>query len=118
MTAPWFISVIARTSSSTIEDPHLRRRPESPVDRPDRQEPDDVAEPPGDAAPVRHADSGPGSAQVWRGSGSRAIRDKSSKKGPLRFLASGLSSGAEGDRTLNLRIANATLSQLSYRPSG
>jgi hypothetical protein len=26
-------------------------------------------------------------------------------------------SGAEGDRTLNLRIANAMLSQLSYRPS-
>jgi hypothetical protein len=25
--------------------------------------------------------------------------------------------GAEGDRTLNLRIANAALSQLSYRPS-
>ena len=25
-------------------------------------------------------------------------------------------SGAEGDRTLNLRIANAALSQLSYRP--
>ena len=24
--------------------------------------------------------------------------------------------GAEGDRTLNLRIANAALSQLSYRP--
>ena len=24
--------------------------------------------------------------------------------------------GAEGDRTLDLRIANATLSQLSYRP--
>ena len=26
--------------------------------------------------------------------------------------------GAEGDRTLDLRIANATLSQLSYRPRG
>jgi hypothetical protein len=26
--------------------------------------------------------------------------------------------GAEGDRTLDLRIANATLSQLSYRPTG
>ena len=26
-------------------------------------------------------------------------------------------SGAEGDRTLDLRIANATLSQLSYRPT-
>lgn len=26
--------------------------------------------------------------------------------------------GAEGDRTLNLRIANATLSQLSYGPKG
>ena len=26
-------------------------------------------------------------------------------------------SGAEGDRTLNLSIANAALSQLSYRPS-
>ena len=26
-------------------------------------------------------------------------------------------SGAEGDRTLNLRIANAALSQLSYRPN-
>lgn len=26
--------------------------------------------------------------------------------------------GAEGDRTLNLRIANATLSQLSYGPNG
>ena len=25
--------------------------------------------------------------------------------------------GAEGDRTLNLRIANAALSQLSYRPN-
>ena len=29
----------------------------------------------------------------------------------------GLSGGAEGDRTLDLRIANATLSQLSYRPT-
>ena len=28
-----------------------------------------------------------------------------------------LSGGAEGDRTLDLRIANATLSQLSYRPT-
>lgn len=27
-----------------------------------------------------------------------------------------LPSGAEGDRTLNLSIANAALSQLSYRP--
>jgi hypothetical protein len=27
------------------------------------------------------------------------------------------SGGAEGDRTLDLRIANATLSQLSYRPT-
>jgi hypothetical protein len=27
-----------------------------------------------------------------------------------------LCNGAEGDRTLNLRIANAALSQLSYRP--
>ena len=28
----------------------------------------------------------------------------------------GMNGGAEGDRTLDLRIANATLSQLSYRP--
>jgi hypothetical protein len=28
-----------------------------------------------------------------------------------------VANGAEGDRTLNLRIANAALSQLSYRPS-
>src|SRR5437764_3569182 len=28
-----------------------------------------------------------------------------------------LNAGAEGDRTLDLRIANATLSQLSYRPT-
>ncbi len=28
-----------------------------------------------------------------------------------------LGGGAEGDRTLDLRIANATLSQLSYRPT-
>ena len=28
-----------------------------------------------------------------------------------------LNGGAEGDRTLDLRIANATLSQLSYRPT-
>ena len=29
----------------------------------------------------------------------------------------GVENGAEGDRTLDLRIANATLSQLSYRPT-
>jgi hypothetical protein len=29
----------------------------------------------------------------------------------------GKNGGAEGDRTLDLRIANATLSQLSYRPT-
>jgi hypothetical protein len=29
----------------------------------------------------------------------------------------GIYGGAEGDRTLDLRIANATLSQLSYRPT-
>ena len=29
----------------------------------------------------------------------------------------GMIGGAEGDRTLDLRIANATLSQLSYRPT-
>ena len=29
-----------------------------------------------------------------------------------------MKSGAEGDRTLDLCIANAALSQLSYRPSG
>ena len=45
------------------------------------------------------------------------IWHKCNEKGHLRFFASGLSSGAEGDRTLNLRIANATLSQLSYRPA-
>ena len=39
----------------------------------------------------------------------------------LRHRPAGLpevvSGGAEGDRTLDLRIANATLSQLSYRPT-
>ena len=33
------------------------------------------------------------------------------------FRPGGGSGGAEGDRTLDLRIANATLSQLSYRPT-
>jgi hypothetical protein len=32
-------------------------------------------------------------------------------------VAEGINGGAEGDRTLDLRIANATLSQLSYRPT-
>jgi hypothetical protein len=37
--------------------------------------------------------------------------------GAKNYLSvNGLSGGAEGDRTLDLRIANATLSQLSYRP--
>src|ERR1700683_1293630 len=34
----------------------------------------------------------------------------------LGLWRNGLRCGAEGDRTLDLRIANATLSQLSYRP--
>jgi hypothetical protein len=33
------------------------------------------------------------------------------------FRRSKTLNGAEGDRTLNLRIANAALSQLSYRPN-
>jgi hypothetical protein len=37
------------------------------------------------------------------------------KKGLASFLTQALS-GAEGDRTPNLRIANAALSQLSYGP--
>ena len=32
------------------------------------------------------------------------------------FQVTRITGGAEGDRTLDLRIANATLSQLSYRP--
>ena len=32
------------------------------------------------------------------------------------FAEQRLANGAEGDRTLNLSIANAALSQLSYRP--
>src|SRR5271157_453372 len=35
---------------------------------------------------------------------------------PQVTAAQPLQSGAEGDRTLNLSIANAALSQLSYRP--
>jgi hypothetical protein len=35
----------------------------------------------------------------------------------IRNRQSKTQSGAEGDRTLNLRIANAALSQLSYRPN-
>ena len=35
----------------------------------------------------------------------------------IRFRPEGVNGGAEGDRTLDLRIANATLSQLSYRPT-
>jgi hypothetical protein len=34
----------------------------------------------------------------------------------LLFIQENSGCGAEGDRTLDLRIANATLSQLSYRP--
>src|SRR6185312_9778957 len=37
--------------------------------------------------------------------------------GVLGEVAGGVVGGAEGDRTLDLRIANATLSQLSYRPT-
>jgi hypothetical protein len=33
------------------------------------------------------------------------------------YVDGGWRTGAEGDRTLDLRIANATLSQLSYRPT-
>src|SRR5690606_25730885 len=36
--------------------------------------------------------------------------------GPLLLIFRFRIGGAEGDRTLDLRIANATLSQLSYRP--
>jgi hypothetical protein len=36
---------------------------------------------------------------------------------PGVLLRVGTGGGAEGDRTLDLRIANATLSQLSYRPT-
>jgi hypothetical protein len=35
----------------------------------------------------------------------------------ISYLKSEVYGGAEGDRTLDLRIANATLSQLSYRPT-
>ena len=35
---------------------------------------------------------------------------------PVTAGYSGMSGGAEGDRTPDLRIANATLSQLSYGP--
>jgi hypothetical protein len=40
--------------------------------------------------------------------------DAKSQPRPVGFCNRG---GAEEDRTLDLRIANATLSQLSYRPS-
>src|SRR6185437_15503812 len=39
------------------------------------------------------------------------IRYRGARNGPR------VNGGAEGDRTLDLRIANATLSQLSYRPT-
>ncbi len=37
-------------------------------------------------------------------------------KRPPRLLGTGVGGGAEGIRTPDLRIANATLSQLSYSP--
>ena len=47
----------------------------------------------------------------------RATRkqNKRVRRAAAAFACSG--NGAEGDRTLDLRIANATLSQLSYRPT-
>src|SRR3569623_912656 len=48
-------------------------------------------------------------------------RSESKNKKPRWLIAPGLLSGSDGgaeeDRTPDLRIANATLSQLSYRPS-
>jgi hypothetical protein len=49
----------------------------------------------------------------------RRLRTHHTLTGASTWLVVSLShwiGGAEGDRTLDLRIANATLSQLSYRP--
>ena len=63
----------------------------------------------------RTAASGPGYCgslyRRHRAARHAAVRDQK------RFPGLGRTNGAEGDRTLNLRIANAALSQLSYRPS-
>ena len=51
-------------------------------------------------------------------SGRKELGEGIGSVGGLQSATGGVSwsSGAEGDRTLNLRIANAALSQLSYRP--
>ena len=46
----------------------------------------------------------------------RGARVRRDKKGPDE-IRPGVDGGDEGDRTLDLRIANATLSQLSYVPT-
>ena len=55
----------------------------------------------------QRAEKCPNPRQHW------GLRAKKNQPRTVGFLNSG---GAEGDRTLDLRIANATLSQLSYRP--
>ena len=50
------------------------------------------------------------------GQKSRAKRKGPKEKGPEMIRALLQDGGAEEDRTPDLRIANATLSQLSYRP--
>jgi hypothetical protein len=77
-----------------------------------------------DAEPAHQDDVGrPGDPvpQCWAISRSpRQGADELRLLGAVTLLTTGsggITGGAEGDRTLDLRIANATLSQLSYRPS-
>ena len=63
-------------------------------------------------APCHAAEAAERVAQ-WAHSEIPARKTRERKKAGKR----GKSGGAEGDRTLDLRIANATLSQLSYRPT-
>jgi integrase len=63
-------------------------------------------------APSQAAEAAERVAQ-WAHSDLRAATPRARKKAKKQ----GETGGAEGDRTLDLRIANATLSQLSYRPT-
>lgn len=54
--------------------------------------------------------------RIGRGSGMRPADSAPSRPMPGKDYDNILYGGAEEDRTPDLRIANATLSQLSYRP--
>ena len=107
---------VPASSFSAGENPHLRRRAERLVFRPDRQEPDRIAEPPGDAlGPVLELLPGPLEAVVGMAELARPRRSPTSRCTP-GSASSARPSAAGRTRTAPARRPTAGAGRGARRP--